>query len=118
MQLCFNVCLCIDLFLTFKYPFYPSKRRMKVYYIGTALVLIVIHPFTEGILLNNFDWFNHFIVTIMSKNQVTELISNESLFAQLKLTYQNQLFNIQLWNTLLILIYVTISSISVGFAAK
>lgn len=54
---------------------------MKVYYIGTALVLIIIHPFTEGILLNNFDWFNHFIVTIMSNHQATELISNDSWFS-------------------------------------
>jgi hypothetical protein len=34
--------MCVDLYLAYKNPFYPGKRRMKFYLIGTALCILTI----------------------------------------------------------------------------
>jgi hypothetical protein len=47
-----NTCLCIDLYLTLKQPFYPAQRRLKFYLIGSVL----------------FSGFVIFVLTIFSAN--------------------------------------------------
>ena len=37
MSLGMNLCLCIDLILTLRAPFYPAKRRLKFYLLGSFL---------------------------------------------------------------------------------
>ena len=44
LSLCLNLCLCVDLILTLRNPFYPSKRRMK-YYLGFSTVVSVALSF-------------------------------------------------------------------------
>ena len=79
IQLCFNACLCIDIYLTFKNPFYPSKRRMVIYYISTGIVVVLIAPFTQSVLLNNLDWFNHFIEPLVNNRQIYKMLVDKTL---------------------------------------
>lgn len=37
MSLGMNTCLCIDLYLTLKQPFYPASRRLKFYLLGSVI---------------------------------------------------------------------------------
>ena len=40
LSLFLNMCLCIDIMLTLKNPFYPSKKRMKLYLMFSGLVCV------------------------------------------------------------------------------
>lgn len=42
MSLGMNLCLCIDLILTLKSPFYPASRREKWYLIGSFLFSVFV----------------------------------------------------------------------------
>ncbi len=48
LSLAFNFCLCHDLIMTLKNPFYPGKRRMKFYIIFSVLVVAVLTFFTRS----------------------------------------------------------------------
>lgn len=41
---------CIDMYLSFKNPFYPGSRRMKIYLIGTAIILALVGPNMKSML--------------------------------------------------------------------
>lgn len=45
MCIMFNICVCVDVFLVFKNPFYPSYKRMKVYIISSTVIVCLIYPF-------------------------------------------------------------------------
>jgi len=42
MSLGMNLCLCIDLILTLRSPFYPAARREKFYLIGSFVFSIIV----------------------------------------------------------------------------
>lgn len=42
LGIAFNSCLCLDLFLTYKEPFYPIARRIKIYMIGSVLFAFIM----------------------------------------------------------------------------
>ena len=79
IQLCLNACLCIDIYFTFKNPFYPSKRRMRMYYVATASIVLGIAPYTQSMLLNQLDWFNHFIEPLLENREIYRNLSNKTL---------------------------------------
>lgn len=47
-NVCYNICLCIDLIITLKNPLYPGRKRNKIYHLLTGLncviCLIVLSP--------------------------------------------------------------------------
>ena len=61
LSFCFNACLSIDMFLTFKNPFYPSGRRTKFYIIGSIIFVCIFSPYFESPLLNDYDFFTQYI---------------------------------------------------------
>ena len=36
-----NIAICLDMYLCFKNPFYPAGRRLKFYYIGLGLLVLL-----------------------------------------------------------------------------
>lgn len=50
MSLALNFCLCHDLIVTLKDPFYPGKRRMKFYLYGSFLISILISAISKSTL--------------------------------------------------------------------
>jgi len=42
IAVCMSIFTCIDLFLSFKNPFYPGNRRMKVYLFSTVVIMLSI----------------------------------------------------------------------------
>jgi len=48
LSLAFNFCLCHDLVMTLKNPFFPSKRRMNWYFFGSIGVVIVLTFFSTS----------------------------------------------------------------------
>lgn len=50
MSLALNFCLCHDLIVTLKDPFYPGKRRMKFYFYGSFLVAVIITAISKTTL--------------------------------------------------------------------
>ena len=54
VAVCMNAAMCIDLYLSFKNPFYPGGRRMRWYMAGTA-VIVVIMLFMEASFLKKPD---------------------------------------------------------------
>ena len=47
MSLLLNMCLCIDLILTLRNPFYPSKRRVKFYIIFSFIIVALLVTFEK-----------------------------------------------------------------------
>ena len=52
LSLAFNFCLCHDLIMTLKSPFYPGKRRMKFYVIGSMLVVAFLTFFSACLIFS------------------------------------------------------------------
>jgi len=50
LSLAFNFCLCLDLISTLRNPFYPHKRKMKWYILGSVLVVAFMTFFSRGTL--------------------------------------------------------------------
>ena len=50
MSLALNFCLCHDLIVTLKDPFYPGKRRMKFYFYGSFLVAVLFTGISKSTL--------------------------------------------------------------------
>eukprot|EP00347_Sterkiella_histriomuscorum_P009160 403342290 len=48
-----NLCLCIDLILTLRNPFYPSKRRVKFYLIGSVIIVLLLVIFGNQSITGN-----------------------------------------------------------------
>ena len=69
-SLCLNACLCIDLYITFKDPFKPSGRRLKYYFICTAVVVFVVNYYNfnrNTFLLSPEAFFEQYIQPIISQ---------------------------------------------------
>ena len=48
VAICMNIAMCVDLYFSYKNPFYPGSRRMKFYLIGTALCVVIIGHFESS----------------------------------------------------------------------
>jgi hypothetical protein len=48
-----NFSLCLDLYLSFKRPFYPNARRLAKYFAATILIVMVTMPATIGAVLES-----------------------------------------------------------------
>ena len=60
-----NICLCIDLILTMKNPFYPAANRANKYYLVSAIVPIFIFSLIG-------------IAEVNSGNKCTKCLTNSS----------------------------------------
>lgn len=65
LSLCFNACICIDLYLTFRNPFKPSRIRLRNYIIISILVVSIINPISTGLLQSNNDFFQTYLQPIV-----------------------------------------------------
>lgn len=110
-QLCIllNICLCIDVFLVFKNPFYPSYKRMKLYIISSTLILAVVYPFQDGILLDSKRFFKTMIHPLINPHQVYRTDDEEEKNILRKENFKTFI------STVLILIYFLIATASAGF---
>ena len=55
LSLLLNMCLCIDLILSIRNPFYPSKRRLPSYLAYSTIGALVIGLFTSEIFFDEYD---------------------------------------------------------------
>jgi len=68
----FNSCLCLDLYLTYKSPFYPVNRRIKLY-ITLAVITSIISSFVaRSFLLTDFDIYKQFIKPLLNNKIIIE----------------------------------------------
>ncbi|CDW72257.1 phosphatidylinositol phosphate kinase [Stylonychia lemnae] len=91
MSLMLNMCLCIDLILTLRNPFYPSKRRVKFYIIFSSIIVSILvvleKDFIQSknsrvfywLLLDNCDDYKGFEQSTLISQQASNLIFAMSL---------------------------------------
>lgn len=69
MTFMINACLCLDLFLAVKSPFYPAGRRSKFYLITSALITLPVCIF-EGVTFDSLNrvngWADYATISIFS----------------------------------------------------
>jgi hypothetical protein len=52
-----NASLCIELYLSFKNPFYPGERRLKWYILFSIICLVAIGNHRKSWLVDRIDYF-------------------------------------------------------------
>ena len=62
VAVCLSGFTCIDLYLSFKNPFYPGYYRMKFYLAGTVLLAMVITPNIQSIMQDPNDLFDKYLL--------------------------------------------------------
>lgn len=59
--LCLNTCLCIDLYLVYKNPFYPPNRRTRNFLVMTFAAVMMMIWNSSSMFLTPKDFFNSYI---------------------------------------------------------
>ena len=63
-----NFSLCLDLYLSFKTPFFPNRRRLTKYIIGSVAIVLLTLPATQGAVLESpKDLFRYFFEPLVIK---------------------------------------------------
>jgi len=57
---CLSAFTCLELFLSFKNPFYPGKRRMKFYLVGTIIITFIMVFNLASMLASPNDAFERY----------------------------------------------------------
>jgi hypothetical protein len=68
IAVCMNAFMCIDLYFSYKNPFFPGKYRMKYYLGGTLFILLTIGLFTKSWLLSPDQEFYQFVLPFFYKS--------------------------------------------------
>jgi len=59
-----------------------------MYYVATACVVFGLAPYTQSMLLNNLDWFQHFIEPLIGNREIYRMLSDKTLIHEVKLANQ------------------------------
>ena len=63
-----NGYFCLDLYLTFRNPFYPNGRRLSWYFSGTIFFVILFKTLTTGVIMVPDKFFSEYITPILADN--------------------------------------------------
>jgi len=135
----FNSCLCLDLYLTYKSPFYPVNRRIKLY-ITLAIIMAIISSFVaRSFLLTDSDIYKQFIKPLLNNKIVIDegkYILNRQTTSVKKLKLTNQEYkaideikkakiqtmeralNSHFAQSLMIISYILIAATALGFSVQ
>ena len=72
MGIIFNSCLCVDLYLTYKEPFYPIDRRIKIYVITGVFVSFIMSWIAGTILQKDDEFYDQFIESMLKVELVDQ----------------------------------------------
>ena len=105
-----NLFFCIDLYLTFRNPFYPNGRRLNWYFTGTAFFVVIFCCITTSVLMDPSSYFKEYLEPVIDDNsKIADKISSRNFKAEVNYMNEKMWYHQNFWNAVPIIDYFIVS---------